>query len=59
MFEVCQPVETVTEPDDLASRTESLTAIIIPLSRSKSGSLNLVEVVRDPDTDLAIGVGKQ
>lgn len=45
---------TVTVPDDLQGRTASLIAITKPRSRSKSGSLDPVEVVRDQETGLAI-----
>ena len=54
MFEAGHQITTVAVPDDLKSRAVSLRARSKPRSRSKSGSLDPVEVVRDPDTGLAI-----
>lgn len=54
MFEAGHQITTVAVPDDLESRAVSLRARSKPRSRSKSGSLDPVEVVRDPDTGLAI-----
>ena len=54
MFEAGHQITTVTVPDDLESKAVSLRARSKPRSRSKSGSLDPVEVVRDPDTGLAI-----
>ena len=54
MFEAGPQITTVPVPDDLESRAVSLRARSKPRSRSKSGSLDPVEVVRDPDTGLAI-----
>jgi hypothetical protein len=54
MFEAGHQITTVAVPDDLESRAVSLRARSKRRSRSKSGSLDPVEVVRDPDTGLAI-----
>ena len=54
MFDAGHQTTTVTVPDDLESRALSLRARSIPRNRSKSGSLDPVEVVRDPNTGLAI-----
>ena len=54
MFEAGHQITTVPVPDDLESRAVSLRREAKPRSRSKSGSLDPVEVVRDPDTGLAI-----
>ena len=54
MFESGHQITTVTVPDDLENRAVSLTAMTKPRSRSKSGCLDPVEVVRDPETGLAI-----
>ncbi|MDC0541663.1 hypothetical protein OAO50_08390, partial [Paracoccaceae bacterium] len=54
MFEAGHQITIVTFPDDLESRAVSLRTRSKPRSRSKSGSLDPAEVVRDPDTGLAI-----
>ena len=54
MFEAGHQITTVTVPDDLESKAVSLRARSMPRSSSKSGSLDPAEVVRDPDTGLAI-----
>ena len=54
MFEAGHQITTVTVPDDLESKAVSLRTRSKPRSSSKSGSLDPVEVVRDPDTGLAI-----
>ena len=54
MYEAGHQTITITVPDDLGSRATSLVAITKPQFRSKSGSLDMVEVVRDPETGLAI-----
>jgi hypothetical protein len=54
MLEAGHQIKTVTVPDDLEYRAVSLRAMTKPRSRSRSGSLDPVEVVRDPDTGLAI-----
>lgn len=47
-------LKAVPVPSDLESRAEKLTATAKPRTRSKSGPLDPVEVVRDPETGLAI-----
>ena len=54
MFEAGHLTATVTVPEDLESKAASLRARSKPRSRSKSGCLAPVEVVRDPNTGLAI-----
>ena len=54
MFEAGHQITTVTVPDDLESKAVSLRTRSKPRNSSKSGSLDPVEVVRDPDTGLAI-----
>ena len=54
IFEAGHQTATVTVPDDIESRAVSLRARSKPRSSSKSGSLDPAEVVRDPDTGLAI-----
>ena len=54
MFEAGHQTVTVTVPDDLESTVVSLRARSMPRSRSRSGSFDPVEAVRDPNTGLAI-----
>lgn len=54
LFEAGHGVTSVPIPDDLQGRTANLTAMTKPRSRSKSGSLDPAEVVRDPVSGLAI-----
>ena len=54
MFEAGHQITTVPVPDDLESRAVSLRTRSKPLSSSRSGSLDPVEVVRDLNTGLAI-----
>ena len=54
MFEAGHQITTFAVPDDLESRAVSLRARSMPRNKSKSGSLDPVEVVRDPDTGLVI-----
>ena len=54
MFEAGHQITTVSIPEDLESRALSLAVMTKARSRSKSGSLDPVEVVRDPNTGLVI-----
>ena len=54
MLEAGNQITTVSVPDDLESRAISLAAMTKARSRSKSGCLDPVEVIRDPETGLAI-----
>jgi hypothetical protein len=54
MFEAGPQITTVPVPDDLESRAVSLRTRSKPRNRSRSGSLDPIEVVRDPNTGLAI-----
>ena len=54
MFEAGNQITTVSIPDDLESRAISLAVMSKARSRSKSGCLDPVEVIRDPETGLAI-----
>ena len=54
MFEAGHQAIIVTVPDDLESKAVSLRARSKPRSTSRSGSLDPVEVFRDPGAGLAI-----
>ena len=54
MFEAGHGVISVPVPDDLQGRSASLAVMTKPRHHSQSGSLDPVEVVRDPETGLAI-----
>ena len=54
MFEADHQITTVAVPDGLESRAVSLRARSKPRRSDKSGSLDPIEVVRDPETVLAI-----
>jgi hypothetical protein len=53
IFEAGHQITTFAVPDDLESRAVSLRARSKPRSGNRSGSLDPVEVVRDPNTGLA------
>jgi hypothetical protein len=54
MLEAGHQITTVTVPDDLDYRAVRLAAMTKARSQSKSGCLDPIEVVRDPNTGLAI-----
>ncbi len=54
MFEAGNQITNVSVPDELESRALSLAVLTQARSRSKSGCLDPVEAIREPETGLAI-----